>query len=493
MTEITRSNYQELLPEINEQIKNATFISFDAEFSGLGPPSGGIRTSLFDSGAERYQKLRSIVMQNTAPQIGFCIFRKTDDDAANVYHVDGYQAYVSEPCFASFNNTNNVVLSLEYKCAKFLRQCNFEFNALIERAVPYLNSKKTRDLTVYFNQHPDFIWKHPNRYFDKTFFPESERAGKHCYTSEDKVNIVKRLRGLSQIVDVIREHKIPLVGHNFALDLLYFFRMFCTELPDDYDTFKSLVGNFLPHVYDTKFMVLSCRKLLHSHPAYKNNQDKDKLESSSLFTAFLNTTVIGDRFCPHVEMNSTCVHFEKSLQIGRESDLEVDKNDLVHSPGFDSCITGILFLNISHIAARIDKNFERRTGPPTLSELLENVQSWKDQVFISRAAVLAMYLSGNDPKPCRPRWTEATIMQKINFPVLKESLLKLGPVDIEKINDYSFRFAAAGGKCARQMKKLLTDEGYKIKNINIPYNKESYAVSGELKQDGVYDRSKLLG
>lgn len=115
--------------------------------------------------------------------------------------------------------------------------------------------------------------------------------------------------------------------------------MFCTELPgssivysyicnnnniyfnikldyrgitDDYDTFKSLVGNFLPHVYDTKFMVLSCRKLLHSHPAYKNNQDKDKLESSSLFTAFLNTTVIGDRFCPHVEMNSTCVHFEKS-------------------------------------------------------------------------------------------------------------------------------------------------------------------------------------
>lgn len=45
MTEITRSNYQELLPEINEQIKNATFISFDAEFSGLGPPSGGIRTS----------------------------------------------------------------------------------------------------------------------------------------------------------------------------------------------------------------------------------------------------------------------------------------------------------------------------------------------------------------------------------------------------------------------------------------------------------------
>lgn len=27
------------------------------------------------------------------------------------------------------------------------------------------------------------------------------------------------------------------------------------------------------------------------------------------------------------------------LQIGRESDLEVDKNDLVHSPGFDCMLT----------------------------------------------------------------------------------------------------------------------------------------------------------
>lgn len=55
--------------------------------------------------------------------------------------------------------------------------------------------------------------------------------GKQCYDGKDIDQIVKRLRGLSEIVDVIREYKIPLVGHNFGLDLLYFFQMFCTDLP----------------------------------------------------------------------------------------------------------------------------------------------------------------------------------------------------------------------------------------------------------------------
>jgi hypothetical protein len=61
-------------------------------------------------------------------------------------------------------------------------------------------------------------------------------------------------------------------------------------------------------------MILSCRKVLQSHPAYRNNQDKDKLESSSLFTAFLNTSKIGDRFRPHIKMNKTCTRFENSTQ-----------------------------------------------------------------------------------------------------------------------------------------------------------------------------------
>jgi hypothetical protein len=87
------------------------------------------------------------------------------------------------------------------------------------------------ELVEYLNIHPNFWWLNPGRYFDKVYFPMSERHGKRCYTPEDRNNIVKRLRGLSEIVDVIREHNIPLVGHNFGLDLLYFFQMFCTDLP----------------------------------------------------------------------------------------------------------------------------------------------------------------------------------------------------------------------------------------------------------------------
>lgn len=127
-------------------------------------------------------------------------------------------------------------------------------------------------------------------------------------------------------------------------------------------------------------MILSCKKILQSHPAYKNNQDRDKLESSSLYTAFYNTSKVDDKFSPKIKLNATCTRFEKSkfyfsiwvslkvnvnmkhliilipgLESGRNSDLEVEKNDLVHSPAFDACTTGALFLNISHITARIDK------------------------------------------------------------------------------------------------------------------------------------------
>jgi hypothetical protein len=45
----------------------------------------------------------------------------------------------------------------------------------------------------------------------------------------------------------------------------------------------------------------------------------------------------------------------QGLNSGCNVDLEVEKNELVHSPAFDACTTGALFLNMSHIAARIDK------------------------------------------------------------------------------------------------------------------------------------------
>lgn len=50
-------------------------------------------------------------------------------------------------------------------------------------------------------------------------------------TEEDKKEIIRKLRGISVIVDVISRKKIPVVGHNMILDLMYFFHQFCRTLP----------------------------------------------------------------------------------------------------------------------------------------------------------------------------------------------------------------------------------------------------------------------
>lgn len=36
MTEVVRSNFKELFPVISRQISDASFVSFDAEFTSLG-------------------------------------------------------------------------------------------------------------------------------------------------------------------------------------------------------------------------------------------------------------------------------------------------------------------------------------------------------------------------------------------------------------------------------------------------------------------------
>ena len=54
---ITRNNFYDLLPVINDAVNAADFLCIDSEFSGL--TNGSYKIALFDSPDERYHKLCS--------------------------------------------------------------------------------------------------------------------------------------------------------------------------------------------------------------------------------------------------------------------------------------------------------------------------------------------------------------------------------------------------------------------------------------------------
>lgn len=57
----------------------------------------------------------------------------------------------------------------------------------------------------------------------------------------------------------------------------------------------------------------------------------------------------------HTIFNGFFVH-NLALEIGKLKDLEDEENSpLCHEPSFDACVTGMVFLNLAHMACKISK------------------------------------------------------------------------------------------------------------------------------------------
>lgn len=64
-----RSDFHQLLPEIERAIEECTFLAIDGEFTGL---HNGTMVSAYDTAAQYYQKLRNNCMDFLMVQFGLC-------------------------------------------------------------------------------------------------------------------------------------------------------------------------------------------------------------------------------------------------------------------------------------------------------------------------------------------------------------------------------------------------------------------------------------
>ncbi|CAL8069192.1 unnamed protein product [Orchesella dallaii] len=498
--EVYRSNYVEVLPKLLQKMEGAAFISFDAEYTGLKFNDGEL-TSLFDNIVHRYEKLRKVVLSNSAPQFGLSIFHRIEDSnncTEQIYSVDAYSFHLTEACFADFNMTG-VKASVDTECCQFLKEIKFDYGVWLRNSVPYLNKMRSKELEEYLDKNPDFMEKCllEDRPLDSKFFPERVKL----ITEDYKKEIVRRLRGFSTIVDVISERKIPVVGHNMILDLMYFFHQFCSDLPEQYVDFKTEVVKFLPVIFDTKYMTVRCRRML-KHPSLKHSQkDLEQLECSGLYVIYNASSSVVDKFSPRFLLSPNCQYFQDDLDRGKTVNLdEVENANLCHEPSFDACVTGIVFLNLAHIACRLDKDFLRKDCAPTMENVMFGVRHLQDQIFIARASMKTMCLKGEDPRPIGS-WLKICVGDGQNIDVKNifktaqsETKQKLNGVDYLQITEKEIWLAVARIERAKEMAAILPKFGYEVTNMLIPWDKKRYSIVDQLKTDDVYDtyRNKFL-
>ena len=139
MCEVTRNNFQSLLPEICSHIDQSSFLAFDCEFTALDPDKT-LQASLFDDIKRRYSKLSSPALHSIISQFGLSIFRH--DLASNTFIARTYNFYVSPRSLASVDET----FACSTSSLEFLMRFNFDFNKFLYDGVPYLNREKEAQL-----------------------------------------------------------------------------------------------------------------------------------------------------------------------------------------------------------------------------------------------------------------------------------------------------------------------------------------------------------
>ncbi|XP_029680037.1 poly(A)-specific ribonuclease PARN-like [Formica exsecta] len=427
--EVTCSNFQDVLSELDSILQNATFLSIDGEFTGLnsGPDAGP-----FDTPAQYYAKLRAGSMDFLLVQFGLSIF--TYDSQTDKYSQRSYNFYVFP------KPMNRHAPDCRFMCQTssiaFLANQDFNFNKLFKYGIPYLRANEEEKLAkrleekqkikeennqdlipISDNDKPqieeicsriegflasdaeEIIIDKCNAFIRRLVYQETrirwpnkvrveskventwhclsiQKAGtkeeekkKENQKRENEKLEMKQAVGFSNLLKKIVESGKIIVGHNMLLDLCHIVHQFFTPLPNDYLEFKTLIHDLFPSLLDTKVICQS-------------QQFKEHVTSSNL-NVLLDIVSKSPFSIPDVEPvegHSYSVSTEKS-----------------HEAGYDAYITGLCFIALSNYLGTLQKseNAMVLANSPLLNPFLNKlpIARLKDFPYVN--------LVGKDPNPSR--------------------------------------------------------------------------------------------
>lgn len=464
MVDVVRDNFEDLFPEIKEAIEQSAFVAIDTEFTGLYTTDGS-QPSLFDGPETRYKKLKKTASQFLISQFGLTAFVQSKDDS-NRYVAHTYN-------FSLFPNSFGP-LDVRFLCQasslEFLCQHNFDFNKFIYNGVSFLNNDQLLLVQKFHKNHNlyesfqsqtlriiddnvltgycarledwiltaqagDEIEFNLGSYQAQYLLLEEIRTrftNVHCtikrqykmlitklpitnlesdgernldLISQEQEKILNALLGFSKVFQVLTSCKKPIVGHNVLTDLLLAYENFYEHLPESFKDFKLKLHKIFPVVYDTKLVAFEIsRNPVFSHCNFFDDTNLENLHNS-LSSSDAQYFAL---FAPSVVFSEKCYRY-------------LDEK-MPHEAGYDSFLSGFVFLRMAHMLAYMGS---RRSpeGPLPFSKFLRVLKPYENLLHLSRAQVQYVNLAGADTPSIRPQWLYVTSKEKTK-PLIARTLAK---------------------------------------------------------------------
>ena len=157
--DVTRENFLNTLPKVEESILNCDFIAIDTELSGLRKSNG----KLFDEHEERYEALRDGCMGYSVIQLGLSCFKHRQEDTEedkstadeedknfgsrhDKWQCDSYNFYVFPYKVSGLPKQIDRNIEIQASAVQFLRNNGFSFDELFDKGIGWLNNVEEQEV-----------------------------------------------------------------------------------------------------------------------------------------------------------------------------------------------------------------------------------------------------------------------------------------------------------------------------------------------------------
>ena len=136
MTEVTVDNFEDLFPQIANEISNCSFVSFQLHLTGQHLDQA-LHPTTDDSPKTRYRKLRQSVLSFLPCQFGLSIFRRRQ-------HQNGFKCCVyTFYLFPRFYDCRQArVFSVHSAAAELLQAHGFDFGRMFSQGISFMNDEE---------------------------------------------------------------------------------------------------------------------------------------------------------------------------------------------------------------------------------------------------------------------------------------------------------------------------------------------------------------
>ncbi|KOB72201.1 Poly(A)-specific ribonuclease PARN-like domain-containing protein 1 [Operophtera brumata] len=401
--EITLNNFSEQIPNITQDLKNACFVGFDAEFTAI--LSGEcFKHRLFDTNEERYNKLKNEVSRMIMTQVGLTMFQYERE--FDRYVATGYTFHL---CPQDFGEVDQSFI-FQASTLKFLCKHKFNFNKFTYEGLPYLSKVEEAGIREHLKNKTmvpaifhgftieeerelqSFCSMVSAMYLDVTdpvmrYMVHHELRSRFssllttdslgATSSPMKVleeNLMNHVLGFSRIIALLEQYQKPIVGHNIFLDVILLHNQFIGPLPENYREFKRNINEMFPRIYDTKHISHHMSKKLSLNEVWKSNA----LQELGHWAACENSGK--KRHVGPSELLAGLAAFCSQVNVIRAATLYMVTVQCYLYPAY-------CFIRLGHWAACENSGKKRHLGP---SELLAGLAAFCSQVNVIRAATLYM-------------------------------------------------------------------------------------------------------